>query len=48
MEERVAKIAVTGQEPQAVVIIDNGEDFRNGEGRTPDHDKVEIVYITNK
>lgn len=48
MEEREAKIIVSGQEPQNVVIIDNGENFENGEGRVPNHDKIEIVYITNK
>jgi hypothetical protein len=48
MEERKAEIIVDGQEPQPVVIIDNGEDFENGDGRTPNHDKIEIVYINNK
>jgi hypothetical protein len=48
VEEREAKIIISGQEPQKVVIIDNNEGFENGEGRVPNHDKVEIVYITNK
>jgi len=48
MEEREAKIIVNGQEPQDVVIVDNGEDFRNGDGRIPNHDKVEIVYKSSK
>ncbi len=48
MEERKAVIEISGQEPQQVVIIDRGEDFENGEGRIPNHDKIEIVYIANK
>jgi hypothetical protein len=48
MEEREAKITVSGQEQQTVMIIDNDEDYRNGEGRIPNHDKIEIVYIANK
>ena len=32
-----------------VEIIDNGEGYEaNGEGQVPNHDKVEIVYKTNK
>lgn len=48
MAEREAQIIVSSQETQRVVIIDNGEDFENGEGRTPDHDKIEIVYPIDK
>jgi hypothetical protein len=48
MAEREAKIIVSGQEPQQVIIIDQGEDFENGEGQIPNHDKIEIVYISNK
>lgn len=48
MEEREAKIIVSGQEPQDVVIVDNGEDYKNGEGKIPNHDKVEIVYKSSE
>jgi len=48
MEEREGKIMVHGQESQHVVIIDNGEYFENGEGKTPNHDQIEIVYIADK
>lgn len=48
MEEREVKIFISGQEPQRVIIIDDGEDFKNGDGRIPNHDKVEIIYIADK
>ncbi len=44
MQEREGKVEVKGQKPEPVVIIDNGEDYENGEGRIPNHDKVEIIY----
>jgi hypothetical protein len=48
MEEREAKIIICGQEQQHVVIIDSGENFENGEGRIPNHDKIEIVYTVGE
>lgn len=43
MGERETTIVVEGQEKK-VIIVDNGENFKNGDGRIPNHDKVEIVY----
>ena len=48
MEEREATIKISGQEPKNVVIIDRDENFENGDGRVPNHDKIEIVYIAGK
>ncbi len=48
MEERKGNIKVNGQEQQPVVIVDRGEDFKNGGGRIPDHDKIEIEYSATK
>lgn len=48
VEIRDTTIRIGDQEPQAVKIIDNGENFRNGEGRIPNHDKIEIIYISPK
>jgi hypothetical protein len=48
MEEREATIKISGQESKKVVILDRGEDFENGDGRIPNHDKIEIVYLADK
>jgi hypothetical protein len=49
MAERIATIEIKDQEPREVIIVDNGENFGSGNrGEIPNHDKVEIIYDSNK
>lgn len=49
MAERETTIKINDGEPQQVIIVDNNEGFtKNGQGQIPNHDKVEIVYISPK
>lgn len=44
-KEIPATIHLRDKEPKDVVIIDHGEGYGgNGEGQTPNHDKVEVIY----
>lgn len=47
-ETRECDLIKNGEEPVKVVIIDNGEKFTTEKGSIPNHDKVEIIYISPK
>lgn len=48
MEEREGRVCTRGNDPIFVTIIDNGEDFEDGIGKNPNHDKIEIEYPVDK
>lgn len=48
MTEREGEIIKSGEENQKVIIIDNDENFYGEKGSIPNHDKIEIVYISPK
>lgn len=47
--ERIAVISMPDGELKDIIILDNGEGYdENGIGQTPNHDKVEIIYVAEK
>lgn len=48
IEKREGTINLSERGEVKVTIIDNGEEFENGKGQIPNHDKVLIVYEDKK
>jgi hypothetical protein len=48
VEKRNGVLEKPDQEPVRVQILDLGEEDLREDGATPDHDKVEIIYDSNK
>lgn len=48
MNEREGDLIRAGEEPEKVIIVDNGEDFSGSIGSVPNHEKIEIIYISPK
>lgn len=44
VEIRSGKLRLDGEEIVRVDIVDNGEEYENGEGNIPNHDKILVVY----